>query len=48
MRPIANFAVHTLAAAMLTAFAATSAAGQYLALGNSIPGRVRARRPDRD
>jgi hypothetical protein len=37
MRPITNFALHALAAAVLTAFAASSAAAQYLALGDSIP-----------
>jgi len=37
MRPIANFALHAFAAAMLTAFATGAGAAQYLALGDSIP-----------
>ena len=37
MRPITNFALHAFAAAVLTAFAASSAAAQFLALGDSIP-----------
>jgi type VI protein secretion system component Hcp len=38
MRPITSFTLHAMLAAVLTAFAATSAAAQFLALGDSIPG----------
>ena len=37
MRPITNFTLHAMLAAVLAAFAATGAAAQYLALGDSIP-----------
>ena len=38
MRPITSFTFHAALATVLIAFAATGAAAQYLALGDSIPG----------